>query len=163
CIEHASHLLPSQGPITVFVHHNTLHSFEDLPFDEAVKKGASTYRCQPYLPEDFYRGEVARRRISPDNLAAVLIEDLGEDADSLIARFGASKVERWTDRECESFTLHALWRICHNGVHGVGPFAEVSPLPRRHRDLLLMATGRDTDLLVHEVLIRFCAAFLDQG
>ena len=33
----------------------------------------------------------------------------------------------------------------------------------RHRDLLLEATGADTDALVHDVLIRFCAAFLDQG
>ena len=43
------------------------------------------------------------------------------------------------------------------------PFGEPVPPPVRHRDLLLQATGRDTDLLVHEVLIRFCAAFLDQG
>ena len=42
-----------------------------------------------------------------------------------------------------------------------------SPAPpppiRRHRDVLLAATGVDTDELVHEVLIRFSSAFLDQG
>src|SRR3954449_6719435 len=87
-IEHASHLLPSQGPLTVFVHHNTLHAFEDLPFDEGVKEGASLYGCHPYLPEDFYRGEVARGRISPDDLAAVLVDDLGEEADRLLGFMG---------------------------------------------------------------------------
>ena len=54
-IEHASHLLPAQGPITVFIHHNTLHAFEDLPFHEAVKKGAHVFGCHPYLSEDRYR------------------------------------------------------------------------------------------------------------
>jgi uncharacterized protein YbcC (UPF0753/DUF2309 family) len=33
----------------------------------------------------------------------------------------------------------------------------------RHRDLLLDVTRADSDILVHEVLIRFCAAYLDQG
>jgi uncharacterized protein len=50
-IGHASHVLPAQGPITVFIHHNTLHAFEDLPFHEAVKKGAQIFGCQPYLSE----------------------------------------------------------------------------------------------------------------
>jgi uncharacterized protein YbcC (UPF0753/DUF2309 family) len=244
-IAHAAHLLPAQGPITVFVHHNTLHAFEHLPFDEAVREGAAAYGCHPYLPEEFYRREVARGRIQPDDLAAVLLDDLGEDADfligfmgtryhlrlamlehplrlgpdaelrwliaetdalhrfraeapqdvprrvvdqarhwilrdyldsppargergrdgilALLGQFGASAIEKWSDRTWESFTLHLLWRICHNGVHGVPRFSQAAPLPVRHRDLLLMAADRDTDLMVHEVLIRFCAAFLDQG
>jgi uncharacterized protein len=244
-IEHAAHLLPSQGPITVFVHHNTLHAFEELPFDEAVKSGGATYGCHPYLAEDAYRREMARGRILPEDLAAVLIEDLGEDADlligslgtryhlrmamlehplrlgsepelrwliaetdalrhfreeapaevrrrlvdqtrqwllrkylddrsgtgrregdgifSLIDQFGASGIERWSDQTWESFTLHLQWLTCHGGVHGVTSFGTPTALPIRHRDLLLLATGQDSDLLVHEVLIRFCAAFLDQG
>jgi len=54
-IDHAAHLLPAQGPITVFIHHNTLHAFEDLPFLEAVKKGGRVFGCHPFLPEDRYR------------------------------------------------------------------------------------------------------------
>ena len=54
-IEQAAHLLPAQGPITVFIHHNTLHAFEDLPFDQAVKHGAKVFGCEPYLPERGYR------------------------------------------------------------------------------------------------------------
>ncbi len=54
-IGHASHILPAQGPITVFIHHNTLHAFEELPFHEAVKKGAQIFGCHPYISEDRYR------------------------------------------------------------------------------------------------------------
>ncbi|WP_165069046.1 DUF2309 domain-containing protein [Paludisphaera rhizosphaerae] len=247
CIEHAAHLLPSQGPITVFVHHNTLHAFEDLPFDAAVKKGAEIYGRHPYLPEDFYRAEFARGRIRGDDLAAALLDDLGDEADrligfmgtryhlrlamldrplrigsdaelrwlvaetdalrrfrdeappdvrrrliegarqwagrlksgvavdvdpthrerdglaSLLSRFNAASMESWTPETWESFTLHALWRICRGGVHGLARSVQHPSQSARHRDLLLAATGRDADLPVHEVLIRFCAAFLDQG
>ena len=48
-VEKAAHLLPSQGPIEVFVHHNTLHALEDLPFHEAVIRGAKQFGGQPYL------------------------------------------------------------------------------------------------------------------
>jgi uncharacterized protein YbcC (UPF0753/DUF2309 family) len=53
--------------------------------------------------------------------------------------------------------------VCCEGVAGVPEFALPPLLPPRHRDLLLLATGADADLPVHDVLIRFCGAFLDQG
>jgi uncharacterized protein len=87
-IEHAAHLLPSQGPITVFVHHNTLHAFEDLPFDAGVKAGAQVFGCNPYLPEDRYRQKLERGRIRVEDLEAVLLDDLGDEADRLVAKFG---------------------------------------------------------------------------
>ncbi len=43
------------------------------------------------------------------------------------------------------------------------PYTKPPPPPVRQRDMLFEATGVDTDALVHDVLIRFCAAFLDQG
>lgn len=76
-IEHAAHLLPAQGPITVFIHHNTLHAFEDLTFDEAVRKGGKLFGCQPYLTEDRYREELGRGRIRFTELQDVLQENLG--------------------------------------------------------------------------------------
>ena len=87
-IEHAIHYLPTQGPISIFVHHNTLHSFEDLPFDQAVLAGLRRYGGEPYLSESRYREELQRGRISMEDLRQVLMDDLGDDADELIASFG---------------------------------------------------------------------------
>jgi uncharacterized protein YbcC (UPF0753/DUF2309 family) len=250
-IEHAAHLLPAQGPITVFVHHNTLHAFEDLPFHEAVKKASRIFDCEPYLSEDRYRQELAKGRIRDEDLVGVLRQLMGPAADErvlslgtrlelrmamlkypirqapdaelrwfvaetdaltryrgdvpaatrerflqetrhwvmrdlhgghppkdrperqdrrdqdaladLFRRFGASTIECWSERTWEEFSLQALWRVCRDGVHGVKSAPTPARMPARHRDLLLEATGEDVDRLVDEVLIRFCAAFLDQG
>ncbi len=242
-IEHSAHFLPCQAPIRVFVHHNTLHAFEHLKFADGVKLGAVKFGCEPYLSESRYREKMARRRILPQDLAAVLMEDLGDEADRLISflstryhlrlamlqnplrlgadselrwllaeshildhfaaeasphvreqiidrtrrwvmrdlrtgkaegriaavarvlfqRFGGSKIEEWDESTWESFILHLLWHACREGVHGVPRFTAKRPAPVRHRDYLLRATGVDSDRLVNEHLIRYCAAFTDQG
>ena len=255
-IDHAAHLLPNQGPITVFIHHNTLHAFEDLPFHEAVAKAARVYGCEPYLTEERYRDELARGRILPDDLHEALVDDLGPragepipafgsvlalrlamlqypvmrgpteellwyvaEADALrkvrrevssatrgrliaetrrwvvrdlrggaeptaavgtngrhpverpvsaglaelLSRFGAQRIESWSAEEWEGFTLKALWRVCCDGVRDQPCYAPPPPSAVRHRDLLLEATGVDPDAMVHDLLIRFCAAYLDQG
>ena len=83
-------------------------------------------------------------------------------ADS-VERFGGTSMEGWDESTWEAFTLQLLWRVCREGVELV----EIRPAPPshfvRHRELLLEVMGDDSDLLVHPVLIRFCAAFSDQG
>lgn len=244
-IEHAAHLLPAQGPITVFVHHNTLHAFEDMSFEKGVVEGGRTFGCHPYLSEDRYRKKFENDRIRVIDIEAVLLADLGENAeilignfgtryalrlamlqfplhtgpvselrwfiaetdalrhfrqevepaireqmitttrhwimrdflngnnrgeqrakhilDSLFSQFGKESIEKWNDRKWKSFVLHFLWRVCHNGVQSAKLKSRFSQKSLRHRDLLLTSTGEDTDVIVHDVLIRFCAAFLDQG
>ena len=46
--------IPSQGPIGVFVHHNTLHHFEHLKFEDAVEHVGKGLGAQPYLSHEEY-------------------------------------------------------------------------------------------------------------
>jgi uncharacterized protein len=242
-IDRASHLLPGQGPITVFIHHNTLHAFEDLPFEQAVERAATTFGCQPYLTEERFRDILAKGRIRFNDLLGVLEDELGAKAfasvthfvtrldlrlgmlrfplrggsaaelrwfvaetdalrrvrvdvsgatrakliaetrrwvmrdlrvgndksdrpvwvSDLFHEFRATEIESWPDDTWVAFTLTTLWRVCLEGVRNV-PHTATSPAPpNRHRDLLLAVAGVDTDTAVHDVLIRFCAAYLDQG
>jgi uncharacterized protein YbcC (UPF0753/DUF2309 family) len=85
-IDQAAHLLPAQGPITVFIHHNNLHAFEDLPFDQAVKHAAEVLGREPYLPESRYRDALKTGRIRADDLLTVLEDDLGLRAVDGVAR-----------------------------------------------------------------------------
>ncbi len=65
-------LLPAQGPIDVFIHHNTLHAFESEPFEEAVVRAAALFDTEPFLPESRYRECLAAGRIRAADIDAVL-------------------------------------------------------------------------------------------
>src|SRR5262252_6948655 len=90
-IDHAAHLLPAQGPISIFIHHNTLHAFEDLPFETAVERAAATFRCEPYLAEPRYRDKLAAGRILAKDVEAIIAEELGSRASEAVAGVGARR------------------------------------------------------------------------
>lgn len=81
----------------------------------------------------------------------------------VIEHFDGAQIESWSPAIWESFCLHALWRVCYHGVRYVWEGGAESTRPLRARDDLLRATGVDIDALVNDVLIQFCATFLDQG
>jgi hypothetical protein len=237
-IEHCAHYLPCQGPIEVFVHHNTLHAFEEQSFHEAVQSGFARYHAEPYLSEREYRKLYAEGRITDEDLQTVVASStnaassdptagpgtrsqlrlamlrhpmhVGPDAEMrwIIAEADALNCFReevshahryriieasrkwlyeaettksvasdgweelfttvgrnsstWSDRDWESFSLHLLWRVCQEGTRTQPTEIQTEKLIRP-RDQLLQATDQDTDRNVHEMLIRFCAAFVDQG
>jgi len=244
-ISHAAHLLPAQGPINVFVHHNTLHAFEEQGFHEALAVATDTFGCHPYLGEDEYRAELAAERMSfldvesalreltsdgdlklagdlttrlelrrlmlryplyvapaaelkwlvaeSDALRKIrpevdvktktqllqatqrwLLRDFANGIDEeddcgkpelmrrVLVNFRSGAPAGWPDNVWEPATLQLIWAICSEAAT---QFGEDKPEQKavRHRDVLYLATGVDSDRPVNELLIRFCAAFLDQG
>jgi hypothetical protein len=83
--------------------------------------------------------------------------------DDLFARFREARIEEWNEARWEAFALSALWEACREGVRLAGGRESAAVSRVRHRDLLCAVGGADSDLLVNDVLIRFCAAFLDGG
>lgn len=67
-IAHAAHMLPAQGPIATFVHHNTLHAFEHLPFHDALEDAKNHLHCAVYLSPADFQAHFRRGRIDEDDL-----------------------------------------------------------------------------------------------
>jgi uncharacterized protein YbcC (UPF0753/DUF2309 family) len=93
-IDDLAHLLPAQGPISIFIHHNPLHALEGLAFEEAVEQAGHTLACEPYLPEPRYRDKLASGRILARDVAALLREQLGDRGRADVAGVGP-RLDLW--------------------------------------------------------------------
>jgi uncharacterized protein YbcC (UPF0753/DUF2309 family) len=181
-IDELSHLLPAQGPISIFIHHNTLHAFEHLPFEDAVEAAARRFGTEPYLSESRYRDKFASGRILARDIEVLLREQLGIRGDVEIPGLGrrldvwlgvvqhgipeASGQELiWAIEETRALAgLRSLWDACLAAVDRTPAAPPVEPSrPVRHRDLIVAAGGSDVDAWFHPPLIRFLAGHLDQG
>src|ERR1041385_1653058 len=87
-IDDVAHVLPAQGPISIFIHHNTLHAFEHLRFEEAVERAGEELGCEPFLAESRYRDKLASGRILQRDVEAVLQEELGDKGGRDVAGVG---------------------------------------------------------------------------
>jgi uncharacterized protein len=101
-IDQLADRLPAQGPISIFIHHNTLHAFEHLPFEEAVERAATELGREPFLAESRYRQKLASGRIRPRDVDALLLEHLGGRATEDVAGVG-SRLDLW-----RSVVLHGI-------------------------------------------------------
>jgi uncharacterized protein len=166
-LEDAAHLLPRQGPIGVFVHHNTLHSFEHLSFEQAVIDAAQLFGAEPYMSEAAYRAELARGRIQLVDIDAVLD---GEPDSPIFARLSRGDLRRAMItpgvREFDGATI--VWRTEQGDL--AKDFRR--PALRALFDACFARTvaheeettpPRPVDEVIHPWLIRLCSVFLDQG
>lgn len=166
-LDHVAHVLPRQGPIGVFVHHNTLHAFEDRPFEEAVVEAANLFGAEPYMSEAAYRTELKRGRITLGDVEAVL----AAEPDAVIfPRLTRRSLRRAMItpgvREFDAATV--LWRSEQGDL--ADDFRQAAL--RALFDVCLARTDdvefeppdpRPVDEIIHPWLIRLCSVFLDQG
>ncbi len=103
--------------------------------------------------------ELRPRAATPEAFSPAIRTSLAGLLDTL----QSPEIESWTDEQWESCVLNVLWRASLYGAMSLRPVRPHAAPAVRPRDLLLDATGVDSDLLVNEVLIPFCAAYCDQG
>jgi uncharacterized protein YbcC (UPF0753/DUF2309 family) len=110
-LQHGAHYLPSQGPIETFIHHNTLHAFEDLEFHTALAASAKIVGASSYLSEREFRDAHAHGRITDRDLNdAIALRQVP------VAE-GADRDDPFTNRA-------AIFRACL--LHDLDP----EPIPR---------------------------------
>jgi uncharacterized protein len=97
CIHHLEHVLPSQASIKDFVHHNTLHGFQHLPFMDALAAAGRLNGAPVWLPESVCRGFHQSGRIADADIDAALNQlgsRWGLDLDAVLLTTAAGPVRR---------------------------------------------------------------------
>ncbi len=134
-LEELRHFLPAQAPLKDFIHHNTLHAFQNKPFHQALQEAAEIFGYSTYLPVSAYRQLFLEGRISESVLEQVIVE-----------RRGRESLELWKERLIrEDFDSSHKSRIGKLRVHWKQNFR----------------VNLDKD--VHPVLFRLLGSYLDQG
>ena len=192
-VEEVRHLLPSQAPIRRFVHHNTLHHFENMTFEEAVLEGGKLFGCEPFPTEEFFATALAQGRI----LERDFDEALKADAQRVTPLDPALPYGGWSRAVFRSFRLRQLL-VLPDSAEIAFRLSEGDSLRQfwpsvcsRARETFLagqsnleealhqlwsefhgrcprkMKCPKDSSIeieqLVHSLMVRFCGGYLDQG
>jgi uncharacterized protein YbcC (UPF0753/DUF2309 family) len=134
-LHNLAHYLPAQAPLKDFVHHNTLHAFQDKKFFDALHESATIFGYKTYLSlsdfrEKYYINEINRKVVSH-----ILFKNKGVD-----------KQEQWLDK-----LLHKEYDLSSN------------PRIGKLRSHWKADYKINLDKLVHSTLFRVLCSYLDQG
>jgi uncharacterized protein len=129
------HYLPTQGPLKDFVHHNTLHAFQDMKFYDAIYKASAIFGFQTTFSLTEYRDLYVINRITPEILARVIKEGKGD-----------GDFDEWQFR-----ALHKMysWAIKPRVGKLRNEWKELYPI--------------DIDNVVQPLLFRIICSYIDQG
>lgn len=75
-LAHLRHLLPNQGPIKDFIHHNPIHGFQGLCFHDGVNLAASLFGAKRYLDPAYYELQFKKGAITDSDLAFAITSSL---------------------------------------------------------------------------------------
>jgi len=170
--------VPFFWPMRAFIHHNPLHGFEHLPFDQAVEKGTRLFHGRGYLPRVEYQryladGQVDRQALEsgvrrfvetrpalPFDLADWLMAELaqhGRPVAEALTLAGADEVYAVLQGEASpavtEIATDALAAELRETLLRGRPLYEVADA------LYGTAIGQELD----EQVIRACLDFFDEG
>ncbi|MGQ3131712.1 MAG: YbcC family protein [Flavobacteriales bacterium] len=134
-IHKLKHYLPQQAPLKDFVHHNTLHAFQGLPFHDALRFSAHIFGARSYLPLDEYRRLYAQGQINPAVLRRVIS-----------IRKGTADADLWEDK----LLLQ---------TYDTSRSARIGTLREKWKDVFRVNLDKE----VHPLLFRLVNSYLDQG
>jgi uncharacterized protein YbcC (UPF0753/DUF2309 family) len=184
-LAHAAHYLPDQGPIEVFVHHNTLHAFESEPFHEAVQHAQRVLGVNGLWPRGRYLALRKQGRIddvaiahatqlycrhtqlppSPTDaistealLDGVLAEELFPYGSEEELQFAIDEGGILTSTTARTLLSECLRVPLRRPQQARGPQRPLLP-----RTLLMRAGAEDSADLVNPVMVRLTSAYLDFG
>lgn len=129
------HYLPSQSPLKDFIHHNTLHAFQELPFHEALQQASEIFGFRTYLPLDHYRQAYTSGRISNNALDASIQKFFPKESNTVIK----DQLLNGSYNESIKPRIGSLYSYWHSEYH-------FSP-----------------EKQVHPTLFRIIGMYLDQG
>ncbi len=138
-IAHIAHWLPAQGPIKDFIHHNTLHAVQHLPFHEAVAVAAKMLGARSYLPLEDYQRLYRQGRIKSHAIDWAMDHSgsTGQEQDKL----------RESLFEADDSSHYPPVSLANHGI----------------RNAWLTRLEVDLNSLVQPILFRLLGNFLDQG
>ena len=129
------HFLPAQAPLKDFIHHNTLHAFQNLKFYDAIHGASEIFGYKVSLSLEEYRALYESQTIKKNVLDRVLAE-----------RKGIKSVNNWQEKvlskKFDNATLPRIGALRANW--------------KKHYRV-------DLDSLVHPILFRILCSYLDQG
>ena len=152
-LDHLDHVVPGQGPIHDFVHHNTIHGFQHLPFEEALEAYEALTGTFGYLPEAQNREFYQQGRITDRDLFAGLAHNPRLQADQIVCKAGDLTITRQDIyRIAMLFDLQPLtvsqlnWQI--EELDALGTVQSDVPEPVRGR---LLASSSDHSLAIRQL------------
>lgn len=129
------HYLPSQQALKDFIHHNSLHAFQQMKFYDGIFKASKIFGFQVHLELREYREMYKTGRIREDILQMVIANKKGRDA-----------ADSWKEK------------LLNNNYDTIN-YPRIGQLRRYWK----IHYGLDLDGKVHPLLFRILCAFMDQG
>jgi uncharacterized protein YbcC (UPF0753/DUF2309 family) len=129
------HYLPAQAPLKDFVHHNTLHAFQDQKFEEAIQKASAIFGYSVTLSLAEYRALYHKGEISHEVLE-----------------------QRMLARKPTCNPIHFIEKMLHGSFDSL-PDPRIGKLRFQWKE----QAGASLDSFVHPRLFRVLSNYLDQG